>query len=77
MATATRPYVVKDKITNKTRLVRATSQAAARNHCARDQFSVEAASANDVIDLIGQGHKVEEARAEDAGDGQAGNGSGA
>lgn len=70
MATATRPYIVTDTATKKTRLVRATSQAVARNHCARDQFTVRAASANDVLDMIGQGYKAEEARADEPVEGQ-------
>ncbi|CDN87380.1 hypothetical protein BN948_01802 [Hydrogenophaga intermedia] len=64
MATNTRPYVVTDKTSGTKRLVRATSQATARSHVARDRFAVEAASANDVLDLIATGVKAEDAAAE-------------
>jgi hypothetical protein len=59
--TPIRPYVVTDKTDKTKRLVKATSQAAARNYVARDQYIVHVASANDVIDLIAAGVVVESA----------------
>lgn len=64
MATAIRPYTVKDNTTGAVRLVRAANQAAARSHVARDRFAVEVASANEVIDLMSAGIKVEDATPE-------------
>ena len=64
MAVPTRPYVVTNRATGVQRLVRAPNQAQARNFVARDQYAVDVASANDAIDLIAAGVKVEDATAE-------------
>lgn len=59
MATATRPYVVVENETQVEHLVQATNQSQARNFVARSKYSVKAASANDVIDLMAKGIKPE------------------
>lgn len=61
-----RPYIITHKSTGARRLVRAASRTTARSHVARDQFTVEIASANDVIDLLQAGLAVEDARADAA-----------
>jgi hypothetical protein len=66
MATATRPYVVVENETQVERLVQATNQSQARNFVARSQYSVKAASANDVIDMMAKGIKPEMATDEKA-----------
>jgi peptide subunit release factor RF-3 len=64
MATAIRPYIVTEKNGGAKRLIKASSQAQARNFVARDQYGVEAASASDVIDLMESGIKAETATPE-------------
>lgn len=46
------------------RLIRATSQANARNHIARNSITVAVASQDDIVALVSGGHKVEETSAE-------------
>ncbi len=59
-----RPYKVTDEFDGTARLVQATSQSQARNFVASQRYSVEAASANDVIDLMSSGVKPETATEE-------------
>jgi hypothetical protein len=59
MATATRPYIVTDAFANTTRIIQATSQAQARNFVARDRYTVKAASANELIEIMATGVKPE------------------
>lgn len=46
------------------RLIRATSQAIARNHIARNSIAVTVASQDDIVALVSAGRKVEETSAE-------------
>lgn len=55
MPTPTRPYIVVNNANGDRKLIVASSQAQARNFAARTLFSVDVASANDVIDLIRAG----------------------
>jgi hypothetical protein len=64
MATATRPYIVADK-SGAQRIVQAINQAQALRHVATDQFTVKAASASEVIDLMTAGVKPETASNEE------------
>lgn len=50
----------------KPRLVRARTQAAGLRHIARDSYSVETASADDVADAMAAGVKLEEAGSDPA-----------
>lgn len=59
MASTTRPYLVVDTATKAERLIQATNQSQARNFVARNQYTVKAASANDVIEKMAQGLKPE------------------
>lgn len=68
MATATRPYIVVNTATGDKRLIQASNQAQARNFVARNQYSVEVASGNDVIELMGAGVKPEAATEEKDGE---------
>ena len=65
MATPSRPYVVINTATQEKRLIQASNQAQARNYAARNLFSVEVASGNDVIELMQSGVKPEAATAEE------------
>lgn len=71
MTTPTRPYVIRDKqdTSAQPRLVRATNPAQALRHVTRDRFTVEPASASEVLDLIEDGIKAETAGAEPATEG--------
>ena len=60
----TRPYIVTNTSDQSVRLVRAASQAQARNHVAREQLDARPASANEALDLVAKGVAVEEAGAE-------------
>lgn len=59
----TRIYVVTDLHAQpiKHRLVRAASQAQARNYAARSQYTVDVASQQSLVDLLGDGTKIEDA----------------
>lgn len=46
------------------RLIRATNNAGARNFAARNQFTVDVAGQQTIVDLLGNGVKVEDATAE-------------
>jgi hypothetical protein len=65
MATASRPYIVTNSATKERRLIRAANQAQARNYVARSLFGVEAASGNDVIEMMDAGIKPETATADE------------
>lgn len=67
MATATRPYVITGK-DGAQRLVQAGTQAQALRHVATDQFTVKAASASEVIELMQSGVQPEMASAEKDGE---------
>jgi hypothetical protein len=58
-----RIYVITDTHQQpiKHRLVRASNQAQARNFAARDQFAVDVAGQQTLVDLLAEGVKVEEA----------------
>ena len=62
-----RPYIVSDK-QGAQRIVQAANQAQALRHVATDQFTVKAASASEVIDLMTAGVKPETASAEKEGE---------
>ncbi len=55
---AIRPYIVTDKA-GDTRLVQASNQAQALRHAAINQFTVRAATANEVIELMTSGVQPE------------------
>lgn len=59
--TATRIYAVTNKETGFEHLVRAANQAQAIRHAARNQFAVEVATQDQLVELIAAGVKVEEA----------------
>lgn len=59
-----RIYLVTDRNSDRQRLVRATSQAAARNHVARDSLGVALASQDTLVALVSKGTEVEDAGAE-------------
>lgn len=65
MATTTRPYKVTNTATGEVRLVQAGNQAQARNFVARNQYAVESASGNDVIEIMQAGVKPEVATADE------------
>lgn len=60
---ATRPYIVTDKA-GDTRLVQASNQAQALRHAATNQFTVRAATANEVLELMTRGVQPEVASQE-------------
>ena len=60
----TRIYIV-DQKDAAARLVRATNKVQARNHAARDTFTVALATQDDLIAAVGAGVKVEDAKVED------------
>lgn len=64
----TRIYIVVDTRAPDApaRLIRATNVAQARNHAARDTFSVEVAGQDDLVTLVAAGIKVEDTKAEQA-----------
>lgn len=64
--THTRIYVVTPRgaAQGPQRLVRATSQAAARNHVARETLGVQRAAQETLVELLSDGVKVEDAGAE-------------
>lgn len=61
--TPTRIYVVTCKGTENHRLVRATSQAQALRHVALDEYSVDVATQETLVDILGDGCEVETASA--------------
>lgn len=69
--TNTRIYLIKDRRATAdvsgepVALVRATSKAAAINHAVRRDFSADVASAEDLVDLVGNGWRVEDAGEEE------------
>jgi hypothetical protein len=64
--TPTRIYVVKRQDDHKSRLVRATSQPTALRHVALDEYTVEVASQDDLVEAIGAGAQIEIASSTDA-----------
>lgn len=64
--TPTRIYVVKRQDDHKSRLVRATSQPTALRHVALDEYSVEVASQEDLVEALSIGAQVEDASSTDA-----------
>jgi hypothetical protein len=56
---AIRIYVVTDNETKKQRLIRATNRAEAVRFASRTRFSVEAASQDDLVNLLPNGVKIE------------------
>jgi hypothetical protein len=60
----TRIYIVDSK-DSAARLIRAANKVQARNHAARDTFTVGLASQDDLIMALGAGVKVENANVED------------
>lgn len=63
---AARIYAVEeDNVGGVTRLVKATNQAQALRHVARDRFDVRVASALEVADLMASGVKVQDATRDD------------
>lgn len=63
---AQRIYITTNKDTGSRRLVRASSQAVARSHIAKDLIGVEVANTDDVFELASSGAKVEETSSEQA-----------
>ncbi len=63
-APTTRIYVVNDSRRDplRNRLVRATNRAQALRHVAQDSFTVDIATQNTLVFLVGQGVPVEECR---------------
>lgn len=60
----TRIYLVTERDNSAKRLVRAVSQAAARNHVVRETLSVRVASQEALVSLLGSGRAVEDAGVE-------------
>jgi hypothetical protein len=56
---AIRIYVVTDNETQKQRLIRAANRAEAVRFASRTRFSVEAASQDDLVNLLPNGVKIE------------------
>jgi hypothetical protein len=56
-----RIYLVTDRSSNVQRLVRAATQAQARNHVARATIGVQVAAQETLVDLLSEGVKVETA----------------
>lgn len=61
MTTEARVYIVKDRLNQSTRLVRAANPAQALRFVATDQFSVSPAKPNDLVALLGTNIQVENA----------------
>ena len=61
MTTEARVYLVKDRLNQSTRLIRANNPAQALRYVANDQFSVSTAKANDLVALLGSNIAVENA----------------
>lgn len=61
----TRIYAVSVAGRTGTRLVRAVSNVAARNHVSRELVRVSVANQNDLVHLLGNGVKVEDAATDD------------
>ena len=61
MTTEARVYIVKDRLNQSTRLVRANNPAQALRFVATDQFSVAPAKTNDLVALLGSNIQVENA----------------
>jgi hypothetical protein len=61
MTTEARIYIVKDRLNQSTRLVRANNPAQALRHVATDQFTVAPAKTNDLALLLGTSIQVENA----------------
>jgi hypothetical protein len=61
-ATATRIYTVANATT--TRLIRATTQAAAVRHATRTEYRCSVASTEDVVELLSKGVSVEDSGAD-------------
>jgi len=61
---STRIYVVSDTLQQpiKHRLVRASNAAQARNFAARDQYKIDVAGQQTLVDLINAGVKIEDAQ---------------
>lgn len=58
--TPTRIYRVTENGSGAVRLIRGTTKAGVRAFAARDAFTVEVASQDDLVNLVAQGKKVEE-----------------
>ncbi len=56
-----RVYIVKDKLNQSTRLVRAANPAQALRYVAQDTFAVAPAKTDDLVKLIGTNIQVENA----------------
>lgn len=72
MKAATRIYVVAPKVSDgpaKRRLVRAAHSAAALRHVVEDTLVVTVASQDDLVDCVANGVKVEDATAQQQGEG--------
>lgn len=61
MTAEARVYIVKDRLNQSTRLVRATNPAQALRFVATDQFTVAPAKTNDLVALLGSNIQVENA----------------
>jgi len=61
---SSRIYIVSDTSNDPVthRLIRAATQAQARNHAARAQFKVDVAGQQSLVDLLAAGVKVEDAQ---------------
>jgi len=64
--TPTRIYAVKRQANGTTRLVRATSQAQALRHVAVDEYDVDVASQDQLVNALGVGISVETATTTEA-----------
>lgn len=62
---ATRIYLVMNRADSSHRLVRAANQAQAVRHVARDTICAAVAGQETLVDMLGDGHKVEDARADE------------
>lgn len=61
MSNEARIYVIRDRLNQSTRLVRANNPAQALRYVARDQFTVAPAKADDIAKLLGTNAAVENA----------------
>lgn len=61
MTTEARVYIVKDRLNQSTRLIRANNPAQALRFVAIDQFDVAPAKTNDLVALLGTSIQVENA----------------
>jgi hypothetical protein len=61
MTTEARVYIVRDRLNQSTRLIRANNPAQALRHVANDQFTVAPAKTNDLVALLGSSIEVENA----------------